>query len=310
MNRSDLRGLQPAKPIMLKERSSMVFVQYGRLDVEAGAFVLVDKNGVRRQIPVGSLACVLLETGTTVTHEAVKLAAHVGCLLLWVGDGGVRLYSAGQPGGTRADKLLFQAKTALDDGARLNVVREMYRLRFGERAPAKRSIEQLRGIEGARVRKLYKSLAAQHGVTWTQRSYDPTKWNRADPLNRALSAATSSLYGLCEAAILAAGYSPAIGFIHTGKPRSFVFDIADLYKFTTVVPMAFKEAGRSTQDLDRRVRLSCRDSFRRGRLLRQVIPTIEKVLNAGGLDRPDIPKESVVPAFPEPEGIGDAGHRN
>ncbi len=294
---------------MLKDRSSIVFLQYGRVDVENGAFVLADRLGVRTQVPVGSLTCVMLETGTTVTHEAVKLAARVGCLLLWVGDGGVRMYSAGQPGGTRADKLLYQAKCALDDRARLAIVREMYRLRFKERAPKKRSIDQLRGIEGSRVRQLYKSFAQQYGVKWKQRNYNPREWSKADPMNKALSAATSSLYGLSEAAILAAGYSPAIGFIHTGKPRSFVFDIADIFKFDTVIPAAFKEMAKGPASIEQRVRIACRESFRQGRLLKRIVPTIEAVLSAGGLERPEKPPESVDPAFLDPEGIGDDGHR-
>jgi len=304
-----ISGLPPAKAIMLKDRSSIVFLQYGRVDVESGAFVLADQKGIRTQIPVGSVSCIMLETGTTVTHEAVKLAARVGCLLLWVGDGGVRLYSAGQPGGTRADKLLYQAKCALDDQARLTIVREMYRLRFKERAPSRRSIDQLRGIEGSRVRQLYKSYAQQFGVEWKHRHYDPRAWTRADPVNKALSAATSSLYGLCEAAILAAGYSPAIGFIHTGKPRSFVFDIADIFKFDTVIPAAFKEIAKGPSGIEQRVRIACRNSFREGRLLKRIVPTIEMVLSAGGLERPTKPVESVGPAFEDPEGLGDDGHR-
>jgi len=309
MKTNKLSGLAPAKPIMLKERSSMVFVQYGRVDVEHGAFVLVDKTGVRKQIPVGSLACIMLETGTTITHEAVKLAAQVGCLLIWVGDGGVRLYSVGQPGGARSDRLLYQAKSVLDDTARLKIVREMYRIRFNERAPLRRSVEQLRGIEGVRVKQIYKDLANQYGITWRNRSYDPKEWDSADTINRALSSATSSLYGLCEAGILAAGYSPAIGFIHSGKPRSFVFDIADIFKFDTVVPIAFKEPAKGPHTIESRVRLACRVVFRHGRLLKKIIPTIEQVLQAGGLDMPTHPEESVGPAFIDPKGIADAGHR-
>lgn len=148
--------------IAIKERSSMLALAYGRLDVEDGALVLVDVNGVRTQIPVGGLACIMLEPGTTVTHAAIALAADCGTLLLWIGEGGVRLYSAGQPGGARADRLLYQARLALDPALRLKVVRAMYTLRFGEEPPSRRSVEQLRGIEGARVREMYKQLAARY----------------------------------------------------------------------------------------------------------------------------------------------------
>jgi len=301
--------LPPLKPIPMKDRISVLFVEKGRLDVLDGAFVLVDKNGVRTHIPVGGVACLMLEPGTRVSHAAVTLASRVGCLLVWVGEAGVRLYASGQPGGARADRLLYQARLALDDAARLKVVRKMYAMRFKEEAPAKRSVEQLRGIEGARVRKMYELLARQYRVPWKRRNYDHTKWESGDIPNRCLSSATACLYGICEAAILAAGYAPAIGFIHAGKPQSFVYDIADIFKFETVVPVAFKIAAKNPYNAEQSVRLACRDAFRQTRLLRRIIPTIEEVLAAGELTRPKVHEEAVEIAIPNKEGIGDAGHR-
>ena len=301
--------LPPLKPIPIKDRLSVLFLEHGRLDVLDGAFVVVDKNGVRTHIPVGSVACLMLEPGTRVSHAAVVLAARVGCLLVWIGDGGVRLYASGQPGGARADRLLYQARLALDDEARLRVVRKMYALRFREEPPSRRSVEQLRGIEGARVRKMYDLLASRHGVTWDRRNYDYSRWESGDIPNRCLSAATACLYGVVEAAILAAGYAPAVGFIHTGKPQSFVYDIADVFKFETVVPVAFRIAAGNPADPERAVRIACRDSFRQTRLLHRIIPTIEEILAAGGLPLPEIPDESVPPAIPNKESLGDAGHR-
>jgi|SRR5215472_9576276 len=129
----------------------------------------------------------------------MALAARAGTLLIWVDEAGVRLYAAGQRGGARADRLLYQAKLALDHDARLKVVRKMYAMRFREEAPARRSIDQLRGIEGAWVREMYKALAAPHGVAWHGREYDPGDWDSADTMNRCLSAGTSALYGITEA---------------------------------------------------------------------------------------------------------------
>ncbi|WP_207389749.1 type I-E CRISPR-associated endonuclease Cas1e [Stutzerimonas kirkiae] len=302
--------LPPLKPLPMKDRISMIFVRYGQIDVLDGAFVLIDKNGVRKHIPVGSVACIMLEPGTRISHAAVNLAATVGTLLVWVGESGVRLYSSGQPGGSRADRLLYQARLALDDELRLKVVRKMYEVRFGEPAPSRRSVEQLRGIEGARVRGTYKLLAQQYKVNWQSRNYDRNKWDAADIPNRCLSAATACLYGITEAAVLAAGYAPAVGFIHTGKPLSFVYDIADLYKFETVVPLAFRIAAKSPTEPEREVRLACRDLFRSDRLLGRIIPLIEEVLSAGGISPPEAPPESVPPAIPNPESSGDAGHRS
>lgn len=301
----------PLKPIPVKERRSMIFIGRGQIDVRDGAFVVIDEvNGERMHIPVGTTACLLLEPGTRVSHAAVKLASTVGTLLIWVGEAGVRLYSAGQPGGARSDKLLYQARLALEDDLRLKVVRKMFELRFGEPAPARRSVDQLRGIEGSRVRALYKQLAKQHGLKWHGRKYDPNNWDASDPINKALSAATACLYGITEAAILAAGYAPAIGFLHTGKPQSFVYDIADIVKFDTVVPAAFKVAAKGSTKPDREVRIACRDAFNKTKLLDRLIPLIEDILAAGEIDPPKASPDQVPPAIPTPDTLGDAGHRS
>ena len=299
----------PLKPLPMKDRISMMFIQYGQIDVVDGAFVVIDQTGIRTHIPVGSVACLMLEPGTRVSHAAVKLASTVGTLLVWVGEAGVRLYASGQPGGARADRLLYQAKLALDDDLSLKVVRKMYELRFGEAPPQRRSVEQLRGIEGARVRETYKLLAKQYGVQWNGRNYDVKDWEKGDIANQCLSAATSCLYGITEAAVLAAGYAPAVGFIHTGKPLSFVYDIADIFKFDSVVPLAFRIAGKKPHNPDREVRLACRDIFRSSHILEKIIPTIEEVLAAGEIKPPEMPPESVAPAIPNPNSLGDEGHR-
>ena len=301
--------LPPLKPIPIKERLSILYIEKGNLDVLDGAFVVVDKNGVRTHIPVGGVACLMLEPGTRVSHAACALAARVGTLLVWIGEAGVRLYSAGQPGGARADRLLYQAKLALDADLRLKVVRRMYALRFGEEPPARRSVDQLRGIEGARVREMYKRMAKKYGVEWRARDYDPETWDASDVPNRCLSAATACLYGVTEAAVLAAGYAPAVGFIHTGKPLSFVYDVADIYKFDTVVPVAFKIAARKLVKVEQEVRLACRNIFRETKLLERIVPGIEEMLAAGGIEPPAPPEDAVLPAIPNPEGMGDAGHR-
>lgn len=302
-------GLEPPTPLPVKDRLSFVTVRRCQIDVLDGSFVAVDETGVRKHIPVGALTTLFLEPGTRISHEAVKLAARTGTLLVWTGEGGVRLYSAGQPGGARADRLLHQARLALDDGLRLKVVRKMYALRFKEEAPERRSIDQLRGLEAARVKRLYETLARQAGLTWNRRAYDPKTGRASDLANLCLSAATASLYGLAEAAILAAGYAPAIGFLHTGKARSFAFDIADIVKFETVVPVAFKVAAARPADAERETRLACRDVFRQTKLLKRLVPLVEDVLTVEGAPPPPDQPEAQPIAFEDEDPTGDAGHR-
>jgi len=289
----------------------MLFIEKGQIDVADGCFVVIANNEVRTQIPVGGIACLMLEPGTRISHAAVALAARVGCLLLWVGEAGVRLYSSGQPGGARADRLLYQARLALDDSLRLKVVRKMYEIRFTEPPPMNRSVDQLRAMEAARVKAMYKAFAQKYKVEWHGRRYDPKDWKKGDLINRCLSCANSCLYGVTEAAVLAAGYAPAIGFLHTGKPLSFVYDIADLLKFDVVTSIAFEvAAGGSLDTAETKVRRGCRDAFRSSRVLARLIPLIEEVLSAGNIPVPPSHDEAMPVAIPEEKGIGDVGHRN
>ena len=157
---------------------------------------------------------------------------------------------------------------------------------------------------------MYKRIARKYGVEWKARDYDTQEWDASDVPNRCLSAATACLYGVTEAAVLAAGYAPAVGFIHTGKPLSFVYDVADIYKFETVVPIAFRIAARGPGNPEQQVRLGCRDVFRETRLLDRIIPGIEEMLAAAGERPPEAPDDAVQPAIPNPESLGDAGHRS
>ena len=267
--------------VPLRERDPFLHVRRGMLDVEDGAVVVADANGIRMQVPVGALACLMLEPGTTVSHAAVKACADEDCLLLWTGEGGTRMYSAGTPGGARSDKLLLQVELANDPRRRLLVVREMFRRRFGGEVPEKRSVDQLRGIEGARVKEEYERLAVEFGMKWEGRRYDPSQWLKSNHVNRAISAANACLYAVAECAVLVAGYSPAVGFLHSGKPLSFVYDIADLFKFEVSVPAAFEVVSKRSLDPEGDVRRLLRTRFQAAKLMERLVPTIEEVLDVG-----------------------------
>jgi CRISPR-associated protein Cas1 len=261
------------------DRWSYLYLEHGKLDREASSVRFLDQKG-ETQLPIDQLGLLMLGPGTTISQAAVDILARNNCLVCWVGEGGVRLY-AHSTGGTHSSfRLLRQAQLYADPVKRMEVARRMYQKRFPQPIAVDVSIEQLRGMEGARVRGAYRALAAQTGVQWVARSYDQANWNAADPLNRALSAANSCLYGLCHAAIVAAGYSAAIGFIHTGKMLSFVYDIADLYKTDATVPVAFNVVKDGPREVERRTRLACRDVFFESRLVERILPDIAEVLDA------------------------------
>lgn len=261
------------------DRWSYLYLERGRLECESSSLAFYDSEG-QLAIPIDQLALLMLGPGTSITHNAMKSLAENNCLVCWVGEQGVRVYAHNTGGTHGAARLLRQACLYCDEEERRKVVMRMYQKRFAELLPAEITIETMRGMEGARVRKTYAAFAAEYGIEWSGRRYDQDNWDYADPVNRALSAANSCLYGVCHAAILSAGYSPAIGFIHTGKQLSFVYDIADLYKTNLTIPAAFQTASESSQEVERRTRLRCRDLFHESRLLEKVLPDIAEVLDA------------------------------
>lgn len=260
-----------------RDSLSFVYVEHVRIDREANAIAIHDADG-KTPVPAAALAVLMLGPGTSISHAAVTVLADNNCLVVWCGEENVRFYACGIGGTRSATPLIHQASMASDETLRLQVVKRLYRMRFVEELPEDVTVEQLRGMEGSRVRTAYARMSAETGVPWSGRKYDRSNWHAADPVNRALSAANACLYGLCHAAILSAGYSPALGFIHTGKQLSFVYDVADLYKVDLTVPLAFRVAKDNPAELERTVRLGCRDLFRETKLVERIIPDIRLAL--------------------------------
>ena len=268
----------------LSDSLSYLYVEHCIIEQNALAVEQIDKRG-RTMIPAANLSVLMLGPGTSITHAAIKSLADNGCGVLWVGEEATHFYAHGGGETRRAYHLLHQAKLASDPELRQTVCQRMYRQRFEGVLEEDLSIEQLRGKEGARVRMAYEKASILYNVPWSGRNYDRQQWGKSDDINRALSAAHSLLYGVCHAAIVSGGYSPALGFIHTGKQRSFVFDIGDLYKVEMTIPIAFQVVSEGTYRLDQRVRQACREVFRKEKLLQRILPDIAALL--------DLPNETL-----------------
>jgi CRISP-associated protein Cas1 len=295
----------------LRDSLSYLYVEHCRVDQEEKAIALHDADG-KTAVPCASLTMLLLGPGTTVTHAAMRALADNGCLAVWCGEEGVRLYAAGTGETRSARRLIVQAALVSNPTRRLEVVRRMYALRFPDPPDPSRSIEQLRGREGIRVRSAYQRASRESGVPWAGRTFSRDAWGASDPVNRALSSANSCLYGICHAAIISVGCSPGLGYIHTGKMLSFVYDIADLYKADVTIPLAFREAASSAPNIEMRVRHACRDAFRQARILERIVPDIDRCLGLGrgdGADEPDFDADEAAPGgLWDPDGVVQGGH--
>jgi CRISPR-associated protein Cas1 len=218
----------------------------------------------------------------SITHAAITVLADHGCLVAWCGEEGVRFYACGMGETRNAGNFLHHAQVWANPHQRMQVVRRLYQIRFSQKLDPGLSLQQIRGMEGVRVRDTYARFSRETGVYWTGRSYSRNSWSNTDPVNRALSAANACLYGICHAAIVTAGFSPALGFVHTGKMLSFVYDVADLYKTEITIPVAFLAAKEGGEGLERRVRHLCRDRFVKTRILERIIPDIQTALMLPG----------------------------
>lgn len=228
-------------------------------------------------IPTAAISCLLLGPGVSITTRALTTLARHNTSVICTGAGGVRAYAGILPDSLTTHWLEQQVTAWADPDKRLDVATRMYRKRFHEEVPQGTTLAQLRGLEGQRMKALYRLLAQQHGIGRFRRNYHPDQWHTQDPVNLALSAANTCLYGIVHAALLAVGCSPALGFVHTGTQHAFVYDIADLYKAETTLPVAFAlhDSAQPEQDARRKFR----EELRLLRLLPRIVQDIQALLS-------------------------------
>lgn len=280
----------------LRDSLSYLYVEHAVLEKDDNALRVMQETGCTT-VPVANLCVLMLGPGTSITHGAVGILAENGCSVLWIGQDMQKFYAQGLGETRRAYHLLRQAELVSQPEKRLRVVMRMYEKRFGYNLAPDLSMEQIRGMEGARVRSAYSEASRRFGVPWHGRNYDRAAWNNSDPINRALSSANAVLNGICHAAIVSGGYSTALGFLHTGKQLSFVYDVADLYKVRITVPIAFETVANGAQLVETRARQACREHFRDEKLLEQILPDIDALLEIASDDAFCSDSD---PALPEP----------
>jgi CRISPR-associated protein Cas1 len=237
---------------------SHVYLEHAVIEQEDHSIAAFTPEG-RITLPAANLSSVILGPGTRITHAAIKVLADCGALVAWTGAEGLRFYASGQPKTRLSNGIESQARHWADPNLHLLVVKRMYQFRFQETLPDALTLQQIRGKEGVRVREAYQQLAKAFGVSWSGRRYDRSSWQDADPVNQALSAANAALYAIVLAGLHALGYSPSLGFVHTGKQLSFVYDVADLVKTETSIPAAFEAASGGGEQVESRARRLLRD---------------------------------------------------
>lgn len=273
----------------ISDRVSFIYIEHAKINRVDSAITVSDTRGIVR-VPAAMIGVMLLGPGTDVTHRAVELLGDVGTALVWVGERGVRHYAHGRALAHSTKFLEKQAKLVSNMRSRLSVARKMYQMRFPDEDVSGLTMQQLRGREGARVRRVYAFNSKKYAVPWKGREYNIDDFKSGTAVNQALSVANVALYGLVYSVIAALGLSPGLGFIHTGHDLSFVYDISDLYKAEITIPLAFSVAAEleSEDDIERITRLRVRDVFATGKLMGRIVADLQFLLDIGGTDEIEI----------------------
>ena len=286
MLKPDLQALP-----QIRDRMTFLYLERCQINRQDSAITVIDEDGIVL-IPAAAISVLLLGPGTTVTHRAMESIGDAGVCIIWVGEHGVRYYASGRPLTHKAGLLMRQAALASNQKQHLEVVRKMYQLRFPGEDISHLTLPQLRGREGARVRSAYRRAAEEWGIDWNGRVYDPENFAEGDAVNQALSAGHACLYGLAHAVIVAMGCSAGLGFVHIGHENSFVYDIADLYKAETTIPIAFEIAAQQPDDLPSATRRRVRDTFVQQHILERMVRDIKWLLSDSEGNSP--PEEDTV----------------
>lgn len=270
----------------ITDRMTFIYLEHCKINREDGAVKVTDMEGTV-YIPASAITVLLLGVGTEITHRAMELIGDMGISVIWVGEHGVRYYAHGRALNSHTNLLLKQAKLVSNERLHLDTVKKMYGLRFKGEDMSGLTMQQLVGREGARMRRIYREQSKLYNVEWKGRDYDVDDFYSGTPVNQALSAGNVCLYGLATAVITALGCSAGLGFIHTGNELSFAYDIADLYKAETTIPLAFQIASEEVQDIPNAVRRRMRDIFTKTHILETMVRDIKYIFGESEPEEPE-----------------------
>ncbi len=263
----------------VKEKYPFIYLERGRLEIDDSSIKWIDSECNVVRLPVAMLNCILLGPGTTVTHEAVKVMGAANCGICWVGEDSLMFYASGQTPTCDTRNMRNQMMLAANPAKSLDVARRLFAYRFPDANLENKTLPQMMGMEGLRVRKYYEDMAVKYKVGWKGRRFEPGKFEMSDTTNKILTAANAALYSIILSAVHSMGYSPYIGFIHSGSPLPFVYDMADLYKQYVSIELAFSLTAEMAGYYDRyKIAMEFRRRVIEIDLLGKIAPDIETIL--------------------------------
>lgn len=224
----------------VKDKYPFVYLEHGRLEIDDSSVKWIEATGHVISIPCTTVNTILLGPGTSVTHAAIKSMSESNCTVCWIGSDSLLYYATGETPTANTYNLKKQISLYSNSKKKLETARTLFSFRFPDLELKEKSLSEMMGMEGYRVKELYKKVAEKYEIPWDGRNYIPGKINLSDTTNKILTCCNVALYGILLSVVHALGFSPRIGFIHSGCPLPFVYDIADLYKPEVSIDLAFK----------------------------------------------------------------------
>jgi CRISPR-associated protein Cas1 len=277
-------GLETAR-VPHGDRHGCVWLRRGNLWVEDGTLRFRTAGSDHYPageygIPFQTVSAIFLEPGSTISHDALRLLARHGTGLIATGEDGVRFYASMPFGQDDSALAREQVRIWSDPSRRLQVARRMYAWRLGEVLPSE-DLNVLRGIEGARVRTVYRTLAQQFGIKWAGRRYDRDDPEATDKVNQAVNHGSAAVRAAAMVAVAATSTIPQLGFVHEDSAESFALDIADLYREKVCLPAAFRAVKefekRQPEPLERYARRSAARALSENEVIPGMIDRIKSL---------------------------------
>lgn len=281
-------GLETAR-VPHADRHGLIWLSRGHLYVQDGTLRFLAAGSPKIDagdyaIPFQQLSLILLGPGSTVSHDTLRLLARHGTGLSAIGEDGVRIYTAPPLTTTESALARRQVEAWSRKKTRLDIARRMYAWRLGTVLPH-RELDVLRGIEGSRMKEAYRQLASKYGVDWRGRRYDRNAPESADVPNQAINHAATAIESAAIIATTAVGAIPQLGFIHEDAGIALPLDIADLYRTSVTIPVAFQAAAEDQRQpdlsIDRRVRRRMGETLHREQIIPDMIDKLKELFGDG-----------------------------
>ena len=235
--------------VKVKDKISFVYIEKAKITVKDFSVVLIREDSIV-DIPIATVNTLILGIGTSITQNAVIEISKFGCTIIWSGSNLNYFYTFGQPQTFSSKNLLVQCKLHESKVASIEVIRNMYSIRYPNEHLKSKSKDDLLGLEGMKMQQCYKELANKYEVVWVERIYHVEDFYSQDYINKCITTANQLLYAVITAVVISLGFSTALSFIHNGKMLSFVYDLADLYKESLVLPLTFEYCSKTTDTDD------------------------------------------------------------